>query len=885
MRFPDRGSASLVANLSGVAKPPASARPIRVGRYVLHGELAAGGMAAVHFGRLLGTGGFAKTVAIKRLHRQFARDDKFRESILEEGRLAARIRHPNVVPPLDVISESGELLLVMEYVHGESLSKLLRAAWNEGERVPLAVGAAIMSNVLHGLHAAHEAKDERGRPLDIVHRDVSPQNVLVGVDGVARVIDFGIAKAVTSGESTSTGVIKGKVPYLAPEQLEGEQATRRTDVYAASVVLWEVLAGKRLFEGQDDGEILRKILGMTVGAPSAFNPAVPAAIDEVVLRGLARAPADRFATARDMALALEEMVHLATASVVGAWAERLAGQALTKRAAELALVEASDKVGASSRPPPPPVPSQRPASSQKPPATRPPPSMRPPPPPRPPTPSGALPASFASVDPAVTFASQTVASPVAQLAELPDSQRIGPMRPMIDTIPPPSPLGPVSRPPPSSDLRPPPAGALRKPAIEIPNVEWLPPPPAAAKKEPGGFFRALKRTLTVMLLLALLLAIAALPLIAKSLIVSGAQERGVKLDVERVELTRRSIRLVEVRAIAADLPGVALHATSLEIGFRGITPSSISFAELDATIEGSYGVVEARIDKYRAAHEKRVFDWADDVRAITVGSGRLEWRGMLGPGTTASFENVSFETELAAGRMLGEDYRLSVPIVNVKSGSTVAGPWQLDTEKRAGVARSVLKLDPTGMVAATITCTATDVGAITLDFAVPRMTLGDARIPASVFGGMVTPDTRLELRGQVTLGPRGTPTRPLSGRVFAGITSLAVFSGATPVDLGLDLPLSGDAKTPVPISGATLAISTTDEAAARNTPQASARIGGTIIANGGPVFLDVGGKSTSIACVPKGETRIDTRIAVALDKIPAALLSFEPVPACTPRLK
>jgi serine/threonine-protein kinase len=175
----------------------AGARPIPIGRYVLLGELAAGGLASVNFGRLLGEGGFTKTVAIKRLHRQFARDPKFRESILEEGRLAARIRHPNVVPPLDVLSEASELLLVMEYVHGESLSKLLRAGWANDEVVPLAVGAAIMANTLHGLHAAHEAKDEQGRPLDIVHRDVSPQNILVGFDGVARVIDFGIAKAVT----------------------------------------------------------------------------------------------------------------------------------------------------------------------------------------------------------------------------------------------------------------------------------------------------------------------------------------------------------------------------------------------------------------------------------------------------------------------------------------------------------------------------------------------------------------------------------------------------------------------------------------------------------------------------------------------------------------
>jgi serine/threonine-protein kinase len=313
--------------------------PIQIGRYVLHDVIASGGMASVHFGRLVGTGGFAKTVAIKRLHRQFAREPEFRKMILEEGRLAARIRHPNVVPPLDVLAEAKELLLVMEYVHGESLSRLLRASWSAMERVPIAVGASILTSVLHGLHAAHEAKSEDGEPLNIVHRDVSPQNVIVGVDGVARVIDFGIAKAVTSGESTTVGTVKGKIPYLAPEQLEGEAATRRTDVYAASVVFWEVLAGQRLFGGQDDSEILRSILDMPVRAPSELNPTVPPELDQVVLRGLTRRPAERWQTAREMALAIESTVHLATATVVGAWTERYAAEALAERAEILSDVE------------------------------------------------------------------------------------------------------------------------------------------------------------------------------------------------------------------------------------------------------------------------------------------------------------------------------------------------------------------------------------------------------------------------------------------------------------------------------------------------------------------------------------------------------------------
>src|SRR5438045_3878102 len=151
-----------------------------LGRYTLHGAIASGGMATVHIGRMSGSAGFSKMVAIKRLHAQFAKDPDFVTMFLEEARLAARVHHPNVVQPLDVIATDGEVFLVMEYIRGESLSKMQRALRPTGERVPLKVAGAIMVGVLHGLHAAHEASDERGVALGIVHRDVSPQNVLIG---------------------------------------------------------------------------------------------------------------------------------------------------------------------------------------------------------------------------------------------------------------------------------------------------------------------------------------------------------------------------------------------------------------------------------------------------------------------------------------------------------------------------------------------------------------------------------------------------------------------------------------------------------------------------------------------------------------------------------
>jgi len=212
-------------------KSPWEQPPRTIGRYTLYGEIAAGGMASVHIGRLVGPVGFLRTVAIKRLHPQYAKDPSFVDMFLDEARLAARIRHPNVVSTLEIVSMEDELFLVMDYVHGESLGRLSRAAADSGTRLPPRVVSSIMVGALLGLHAAHEATNEHGQHLSIVHRDVSPQNILVGTDGVARVADFGVAKAASRVHTTRGGDVKGKISYMAPEQLLQAEIDRRTDLY------------------------------------------------------------------------------------------------------------------------------------------------------------------------------------------------------------------------------------------------------------------------------------------------------------------------------------------------------------------------------------------------------------------------------------------------------------------------------------------------------------------------------------------------------------------------------------------------------------------------------------------------------------------------------
>jgi serine/threonine-protein kinase len=276
-------------------------------------------MARVHLGRLLGPANFAPIVAIKAMHPAFAADPQRVKMLRDEVRLAALIRHPNVVPVLDVVAEGTDLLLVLDYVHGESFAKLCKATRAAGERIPPGIAAAVVCDALLGLHAAHEAKGEGGRPLGVVHRDVSPQNILVGCDGVGRMLDFGVAKVTREPTEGTDGQIKGKLAYMAPEQLRPGPITRRADVFAAGIVLWEALTGERLFAGDDDAVTISNVLRSRIQSPRARVPTIPAELEAVVMRALSREESKRFRTADEMATALADSLRLATRNEVGKW--------------------------------------------------------------------------------------------------------------------------------------------------------------------------------------------------------------------------------------------------------------------------------------------------------------------------------------------------------------------------------------------------------------------------------------------------------------------------------------------------------------------------------------------------------------------------------------
>lgn len=281
----------------------------RLGRYEVLCLLASGGMATVYVARAQGVAGFERLVAIKVLHPHIAHDEDFISMFLDEARLAARIRHPNVVGTLDVSDTLGDgFFLVMDYVEGDHFGAFLRNVARAEERLPVPVVSRIVIDALAGLHAAHHLTDGDSRSLDLVHRDVSPHNILVGSDGVARITDFGVAKAQVRLSSTRDGQFKGKLSYMAPEQAASGEADQRSDLFSMGIVLWEALTGRRLFRGENNADVLNKILNPFVPPPSQFESRLTP-FDPVVARALAKRPSERFQDADEFIEAIEEAAN------------------------------------------------------------------------------------------------------------------------------------------------------------------------------------------------------------------------------------------------------------------------------------------------------------------------------------------------------------------------------------------------------------------------------------------------------------------------------------------------------------------------------------------------------------------------------------------------
>ncbi|HKQ69926.1 MAG TPA: serine/threonine-protein kinase [Polyangiaceae bacterium] len=279
---------------------------VLMGKYRLIAHLGTGGMADVHLAVAKGALDVNKLVVIKRLHDEQAREETSREMFLNEARLAARLNHANVVQTSEAGSDQGHFYLVMEYVEGQPLSRVLANLRRKSSALAPLIAARVLADALTGLHYAHDLCDFDGTPLDIVHRDVSPQNIMITYDGAVKILDFGIAKVVGS-DQTAHGVFKGKVAYMSPEQVLCQMVDRRADVFAAGIVLWEAVTGQRLMADDLPAKTLYNVMSKIIPRPSTIR-AVPAALDAVIVRALDRDPAARYQTAREMRDALEAFI-------------------------------------------------------------------------------------------------------------------------------------------------------------------------------------------------------------------------------------------------------------------------------------------------------------------------------------------------------------------------------------------------------------------------------------------------------------------------------------------------------------------------------------------------------------------------------------------------
>ncbi len=309
------------------SKPSPGPETWSVGPYHLSLELGSGGMGTVYLGHSqLGRGG--QVAAVKILHPHIATDATFMDMFLDEGEIASRIRHPNVCEVYQVEAHEKVAYIAMEYLSGETLRRVANQVRRAGvdPRVAAVRMAAALADACEGLHAAHELTDDRGEPLGVVHRDVTPTNLFLTLDGVAKVLDFGVVAATGKRHRTKTGILKGKLAYMAPEMLEGAPPQRTADVWSMGVVAWELMTGKRLFHGKSDIETLRAVQRGDIRPPSEVTPGVPPAMDAVVLRALRRNPDERQPTARALGRALTEAAiqqELITTADLAEWMKEL----------------------------------------------------------------------------------------------------------------------------------------------------------------------------------------------------------------------------------------------------------------------------------------------------------------------------------------------------------------------------------------------------------------------------------------------------------------------------------------------------------------------------------------------------------------------------------
>src|SRR5215831_14495923 len=296
-------------------------KPTTFGKYYLTERIAVGGMAEIYKAKLMGVGGFERPMVVKQILPQLARQATFVDMFIDEARIAVSLAHGNIVQVYELGRLDGVYFIAMEYVHGKDLSDILDRAFADDKFPSWELAVFVAVEILHGLDYAHRRRDESGKPLGIVHRDISPQNILISYEGEVKITDFGIAKAMGKLAETQSGVIKGKFGYMSPEQALGEAVDARTDIFSVGVLLYEMMTGKRLFHGRNDAESIERVREAKVPTPSLIRRGVPPGLDPIVFRALARDKRERYPDANSFQLDLSKFLF---AHGQGGWPQQLA---------------------------------------------------------------------------------------------------------------------------------------------------------------------------------------------------------------------------------------------------------------------------------------------------------------------------------------------------------------------------------------------------------------------------------------------------------------------------------------------------------------------------------------------------------------------------------
>ncbi len=704
------------------------------GRYTLFAEILTGPMASVHVGRLVSSTGATRAVTLKKVYPEFAKDTDFVATLLDEARLASRVKHPNVVLTVDIVRDHEQLLLVTDYVEGESLAHLARAVSARRERFDVRVACAVIAGALHGLHAAHEAKNEFGEPLGIVHGDVSMESVLVGVDGVARMEGFGVARAMGKSQKTRAESDKDRLAYQSPEQIRGGTITRLSDIWTVGVVLWETLTGRPLFAGATPAVVLKNVVSAEVPGLSSAAPDAPHALDAIVKKALSRAPVERFPTARAMALAIEQAVPLALASEVSEYLERACSESLARKRELLREIEA--------------------ATTKT-------------------TGAGIIPSSEFIAD--------------ALWSNLPKGPPTAPAPALA--------VSPAFSPAPAFAPAHAPASALASAFASAPA--FVPAASPSRPPEPRGHasWAVPLGGIVGLGVLVLLLGPLVVPAYAKQKAQEAAAARGISLTIEDASGGYTAVHFHRLGVSIPDVPGLHAEIADVDVDLASFRPVHAKLSRVEVTLDGAIPKTLANVTLWNRGHHGGKEASDTDGMRVEVPTAKVVWTHAFGENGRIDALDVSGELAPKASVRLGDELRFTTSKLSATTPADTLGPWRVDVEQDPNATTARVAFDPPVPDGPSAIVTYMTTGKALVDVNIPRSPLVRLGVSSSAVAYFKHVPSQAELKlhyvkttdGRVdatlALALYGLHVPPMPGTPDVHVAGSVGGDGASPLDL------------------------------------------------------------------------------------------------------